>query len=432
MRKVVGITVSLTLACTLALWALGVVGPNFQVSAASSQARYTSDIRMFPGDPNRLLVASESSSARQIQYRTLDGGATWNESVLPLFSGDALQDGPSVDWTLDGKAWTTTVGTNSLGTVSRGRAYVSLDSGLTWSPDNTFSGTQSQVDWPRLWSDKSTGSPFVHNLYVIWENGGPAFMARRAGGAWQAPLQVSGAESTGAALGGDVRTNLSGDLFGFWPTTGNQRIVVVKSTNGGVSYAAPVVAATTFDSFDIGIPAASSHRVPIYTSGGAWRTAVKNLVYVAWTDLSGDVGCTSPANEPGVNAASTCKTRIWFARSTNGGLNWSPKQLIYGSPFVDDQFNPWLNVDPSTGVVSVVFYIASGPGRQSVNLVYSASYNDGVSWATPIPVTTVSSSNAIWGNYNGLTSFRCRYNASWTDKRNGSLQIWSSRIDDCP
>src|SRR3569832_2328070 len=127
MRKAVGIAVSLPLASALALWALGVVGPTFQVSAAGSQGRHTSDIRMCPGDPNRLLVASGSSSGSQIQYRTLDGGATWNESVLPLFSGDAFQDGPSVDWTLDGKAWTTTLGINSTGTALRGRAYVSLD-----------------------------------------------------------------------------------------------------------------------------------------------------------------------------------------------------------------------------------------------------------------------------------------------------------------
>jgi hypothetical protein len=387
---------------------------------------------MFPGDPNQVLVASESSSARQIQYRTLDGGVTWSESVLPLVTGDGFQSGPSVDWTTDHKAWTTTVGINTTGTQLRGRAYVSLDFGLTWTPDATFSGSQSQVDWPRLWSDKSSGSPFVNTLYVIWHNGNPAYMVRRTGAGWQSLIQVSGAESVGSTVGGDVRTNLSGDVFGFWPTTGNFKIFTVKSTNGGVSYSVPVQAATTFDSFDIGIPAGGSHRIPVYVSGAAWRTAVKNNVYVAWTDLSGDAGCTIPANEPGTNAASSCKTRIWFARSLDGGLTFQPKQLIFGSPFTDDQFNPWMIVDPSTGIISVVFYIANGPGRQSVNLVYSASYNDGLSWATPIPVTSATSTNALWGDYNGLTSFRCQYYASWTDRRNGNEEIWSAKIQDCP
>jgi hypothetical protein len=378
-----------------------------------------------------VIAASDSSSARQIQYRTLNGGATWSETVLPLFSTDAFQSEPSVDWTAaDQKAWTTTVGINSTGTQARGRAYFSTDNGAIWNPDGTFSGTQTQVDWPRLWSDKS--SPFAGTLYTIWHNGNPTFMARRTAGGWQPVIQVSGAESVGSTVGADVRTNNSGDVFGYWPTTGNQKVFVVKSTNGGVSYSLPVQAATLFDSLDIAIPAGGSRRIPIYTSGAAWRTGVKDLVYVAWTDLSGDSGCTAKSNEPGSNAASPCKTRIWFVRSTNGGLSWQPKQLIFGSPFVDDQFNPWLSVDPSTGIVSVVFYIANGPGRQTVGLVYSASYNDGVSWATPIPVTTASSTGANWGDYNGLTSFRCQYYTSWTDRRNGIEQIWSAGIKDCP
>jgi hypothetical protein len=48
-----------------------------------------------------------------------------------------------------------------------------------------------------------------------------------------------------------------------------------------------------------------------------------------------------------------------------------------------------------------------------------------------IPVTSATSTNALWGDYNGLTSFRCNYFASWTDKRNGAEQIWSAKIKDC-
>jgi hypothetical protein len=30
-----------------------------------------------------------------------------------------------------------------------------------------------------------------------------------------------------------------------------------------------------------------------------------------------------------------------------------------------------------------------------------------------------------------LTSFRCQYFASWTDRRNGTEEIWSAGIKDC-
>lgn len=433
MRKVFGAVLFLAMVSSVALWALVVVGPDAQISALSTLSRYTSDIRISPEDPNRVIAASDSSNGRQIQYRTLNGGVTWTETTLPLFTSDAFQSGPSVDWTTDQKAWTTTVGINSAGTALRGRAYVSIDSGLTWTPDGTFSGSQGQVDWPRLWSDKSTNSPFTNNLYVIWHNGTPTFMARRTAAGWQPFVQVSGIESVGSTVGGDVRTNLNGDVFGFWPSTGNNKIFMVKSTNGGSSYSAPVQAATTFDSFDIGIPASGSRRIPIYVTGAAWRTPAKNLAYVAWTDLSGDPGCTVATDEPGTNVASPCKTRIWFARSTNGGLSWQPKQLIFANPFTNDQFNPWMVVDSTTGYISIVFYIAGPPNRQSVNLFYSASYNDGVSWATPVKVSSMPSSNANWGDYNGLASRQCQYFTSWTDRRgSGSESIWSAKLQDCP
>src|SRR6185295_9484068 len=104
---------------------------------------------------------------------------------------------------------------------------------------------------------------------------------------WGSPLQISGAETTGTAIGCDVKSNSAGDVFVFWPATGNRRVLVAKSTNGGASFAAPVQIATTFDSFDIGIPSFNSRRLLIYASGGTFKDATRNMVYAAWTDLTG-------------------------------------------------------------------------------------------------------------------------------------------------
>ncbi len=93
-------------------------------------------------------------------------------------------------------------------------------------------------------------------------------MNRRTASGWGTPIQVSGTETTGTAIGCDVRTNCAGDVFGFWPATGNRRILMVKSTNGGTSYATPVIVRTTFDSYDIGVPSFNGRRILIYVSGG--------------------------------------------------------------------------------------------------------------------------------------------------------------------
>ena len=103
-----------------------------------------------------------------------------------------------------------------------------------------------------------------------------------------------------------------------------------------------------------------SRRLLIYISGGAYRTATKNLVYASWTDLSGVAGCTSPANEPGTNVASTCKTRVWFARSTDGGATWGAPVMINNQASLNDQFNQWMVVDETTGALEIMYYDTVG------------------------------------------------------------------------
>ena len=118
--------------------------------------------------------------------------------------------------------------------------------------------------------------------------------------------------------------------------------------------------ATTKDSYDIGVPAMDSRRALIYVSGAAYRTGTVNNVYASWVDLTGATGCTSPANEPGSNAASTCKSRIWFARSTDGGTTWSAPVMTNNQSSLNDQFNQWLGVDDTTGRMALIYYDTVG------------------------------------------------------------------------
>ncbi len=415
-----------------------------RISGAQTAPRSESDIRVNYWDPMKIVSASNniSGSGVQGQYFSTDGGATWGQTTLSLQPGDAFHSDPTVDWTSDGTAWSTTIGINSAGSVLMMRAYKSTDNGATWTFDATFSGTQTSTDKQIMWVDHSATSPFKDNIYTIWHNGLPAFMNRRTGpgGSWQTAIQVSGAESTGTAIGGDVKTNAFGDVFGFWPTTGNRKIIVVKSTNGGASYGTPVQAGTTFDSFDIGVPSFNSRRALIYVSGGAYRTASKDLVYATWTDLTGAAGCTSSANEPGSNAASTCKTRIWFTRSTDGGATWAPAVMINNQASLNDQFNQWMVVDETTGALGIMYYDTVGdPARKKVDVYYQSSFNDGVTWFAPVKVTTAQTdetsagadSGNQFGDYNSLSGIAGTFFPTWTDRRAaGKEEIWTAKISD--
>ena len=416
------------------------ISQEARASGLQSAARSESDVRINFLNPQQVIIGSNNISAggMQAQYFSSDGGATWGQTSLPLTANDSFHSDPAVDWTSDGKAWSATLGIQ--GGNLRGRMYFSTNAGATWTFDSTFSGTQTSVDKEMMWVDHSAVSPFKDNIYVIWHNGNPVYANRRTSAGWQTPLQVSGAESTGTGIGGDIKTNRDGDVFAFWPTTNNNGIFVAKSTNGGVSFATPVRIATTFDSYDIGVPSFNNRRALIYVAGGAYKSPSKNMVYATWTDLTGAAGCANSGNEPGSIVTSTCKTRIWFARSTDGGTTWSAPAMINNQASLNDQFNQWLAVDETTGAIGLIYYdTVNDAGRKKTDIYYQSSFNDGVTWNTPVKVTSAMTDETVagadsgnqYGDYNALSGYAGVFFPSWTDRRNNAREeIWTARVAD--
>jgi hypothetical protein len=416
------------------------VGSNLRVSGAQTVPRSESDIRINYLNPLKVIAASNNigGTGQQAQYFSSNGGATWGQSFLPLVSTDSFHSDPTVDWTSDGTAWSATIGIR--GNTLKLRAYKSTDGGATWTFDNTFSGTQKNTDKELIWIDHGATSPFKDRIYACWHNGNPAYANVRTGTGWGTPVQVSKTESTGTAIGCSLASNASGDAFVFWPTTGNSRIVVAKTTNGGSTWGTPVVIATSKDSYDIGVPAMASRRALIYVSGAAYRNGTVNNVYASWTDLTGASGCTAPANEPGTNAASTCKTRIWVARSTNGGTTWGAPVMINNQASLNDQFNQWMGVDDSTGRIAVIYYDSVGDStRKTTNVWYQTSSDNGATWSAAVKLTTAATNETVagsdsgnqYGDYNSLSIYAGKVFPSWTDRRSsGREEIWTVPVSE--
>jgi len=423
------------------LTALGATaGTNVRTSGAQTVSRSESDIRINYWDPTKIIAASNNigGSGTQGVYYSSDGGVTWGQTNLTLASGDAFHSDPTVDWSSDGTAWSTTMGINSAQTVLKVQSYKSTNGGATWTFDGTISGSQTNTDKQMQWIDHSATSAFKNNNYVIWHNGNPAFMNRRTSTGWGTPIQVSDAQATGTCIGADVKTNSAGDVFGFFPDTGSRGIFVVKSTNGGTSYGTPVKLVTTYDSYDIGVPAFSSRRILVYVSGGAYKNGTTNNVYALWTDLSGDSGCTAAANEPGTSTTSTCKTRIWFSRSTDGGTTWSARVKINNQSGLNDQFNPFLAVDETNGNVGAIYYdTVADAGRKKVDVYYQLSTDGGATWQAAVKVTTAMTDETVsgadsgnqFGDYNSLSGYANAFFPSWTDRRNNAKEeIWTAKV----
>ena len=416
------------------------VGPNQRISGAVSTPRSESEIQIDPANPKRIIAASNNlGNGRQAQFFSEDGGESWGQTTLPLQPGDSFHTDPTVGWTTDGIAWATTIGVNAGGTTLQMRAYKSADGGKTWAFDGTFSGGQTSADKQFMWVDRGASSPSRDTIYVIWHNGSPAFVNRRLSSGWDVPKRVSGSETTGTAIGSDITTNGKGEVFAIWPDTGSRNLFLVKSTDGGDSFSAPMAIARTFGRFEIRIPSFAERKALIGVSIAAFDRAGRNDVYASWIDLAGGGGCDSSALDPNSNVNSSCTSRVWFTRSTDGGATWVPARKIHDGAGLADQFNQRLAVDPETGHLGIIYHnTPTGTDRKKSNVVFQLSTDGGATWSTPPTLVTTATTDETtvdadlgnqYGDYNGLSVVKGVFYPTWTDRRdNGSEAIFTAKI----
>lgn len=413
------------------------------------------DVRFNYNNPLQIVgacnvVAPTFPGVSQLQFYSLNGGVTWQQFQLYLWGADTTHTDPCVDWTSDGKtAWSLTIGRGPLGKFVR--AYKSTDAGVTWNFDSTVSGaTQKNADKPSMWIDHSS-EKYKDTIYVLWKNldDGQTYINARVTGAWLEPRKISGTFHESDTIGGDIKTNTFGDLFAFWPSVDTHKMYVARSINGGDNFDSfPILSPphpATFGQGNIGIPSCAKRRALIYISGAAYRTATQNNVYACWMDLAGvnadgTPGCNVADNEPNEDVNSPCTTRIWFSRSTNGGMIWETPRKINDLPGRHDQFCPRLALDETSGYMMVIYYDTVGdPHRLKTDIWMQSSTDDGVTWSTATKITSQQTDEHSaddgadltnqYGDYIGLTGHAGQFFACWTDRRSGGPEeIWGAPI----
>jgi hypothetical protein len=415
-------------------------GPDYSISGVQVSPRSESDIRVNFWDPSRIVGSSNNlhGGGTLAMFSSADGGATWTQTVLPRDIQEAFQSDPAVDWTSDGTVWATAISIFTSPTRLFLHAFKSTDGGATWKLDaNISSPDQSSADKQMMWVDHSDQSPYKDTIHVIWHNGRAVFVSHHTpGGGWSDPLQISGGETLGTGIGSDIKTDGLGRVYAFWPDTGSRKIYFAKSTDGGSSFSRPVAVSPTFQSFQTILPAQFSRGVLLYTTAGVSINGKNVNVYVAWTDLVGGRGCSTPYDDPDDNVNSACKTRIWFAKSTDGGTKWAKAKAINNPSSKNDQLNPWLAVDESSGLLGLMYYDTVGESRTSVNVFFQSSANGGTTWSTPVRVSSASSDDEDFndpnqfGDYNALSGIAGTFFPSWTDRRDpsGKEEIWTAPI----
>jgi len=113
---------------------------------------------------------------------------------------------------------------------------------------------------------------------------------------------------------------------------------------------------------------------PINATGDDWEPAVATdpsapYVYILHNRYGGAPACASNCPDPA----------MIVHVSTDGGSTWRAEQYLCTCKKVKGQFDPIIDVVPTTGVVYAVW-------MNDYNIVFSKSTNHGSTWSTPVPV----------------------------------------------
>jgi hypothetical protein len=138
-------------------------------------------------------------------------------------------------------------------------------------------------------------------------------------------------------------------------------------------------------------------------------------IYINWSDQRNESGDTD----------------IWFIKSTDGGITWSPRKRVNDDPPGKQQFFTWMTVDQKTGYIYFVFYDRRAHSDLETDVYMAVSRDGGGSFqnfrVSESPFTP--SSSIFFGDYTNVIAYNNIVRPIWTRLENGLLTVWTAIVD---
>ena len=345
-----------------------------------------------------------------VAYVTKDGGSTWTTVHPPLGSWEFTGD-PVLSFDADGRAYYFNIadheGQGGSFTGPSVIAQRSDDGGTTWTqPATVARGVGAISNGPTaviVFNDKEWGtadanpsSPFKNNVYVTWTRflflqqsyiESPIFFSKSTdgGATWSEGKEISGSSAALCtkqinSAGGATRCDenqfsqpVVGPDGAIYVTYLNEQnpastdfrdqVLMVKSTDGGESWSAPVAVS--------GILHDGSNDYPLNTDGRQRLTGCAYRVNAAGALALGPGKLYYVYTENnGTNTVT--QTDIMVVSSTDSGASWSSAIKVNAS--AKDQVYPWAAVTSDGRLrVGYVDHERTGPAGESCVYGYSLS-----------------------------------------------------------
>jgi hypothetical protein len=319
-----------------------------------------------------------------------DGGVTWSLLQMPFSrcgGGNIGNNGnyaratdPWVTFSPNGTAHQFAIGFSG-GTFQPGSANAmlvsrSINGGTAWSTPIALI-----QDGAGFFNDKNaiTADPTDSNyVYAVWDRlvssgGGPAYFSRTTNGGvtWEPARSIYDPGPTSQTIGNIVAVRSDGlvlDLFTQLDELPDHStvatIAVVRSTNKGVNWSAPVFIADL-----LAMGATDPQNGTLIRDGSLLpqiAVAPNGTIYVVWQDARFSGGL---------------RDGIALSRSTDGGLTWSTPVRINRKLSVQ-AFEPNVHVR-ADGTIAVTYFDLSSNTTDATTLLtdyWIAQSTDGVSW----------------------------------------------------
>jgi hypothetical protein len=375
---------------------------------------------------------------------SFNGGQTWTNGLLPTDMGGFITQGdPAIACDKEGNFFISFI---SLNDTHNGGIYVakSTDGGMTF-PESTI----VRLDIDSIFDDKpyiaidKTDNATQNNIYVAWHhkwesNGNEIHFARSTDNGSTFQRQRINVFARKWQLGAMPAIDANGIVYVVWmghelnipydPV--HRNFYLAKSSDGGINFGTETIIFDNVGSFSqFGINLNNRlNPFPII----ATNPALSGHLYLTWNNRVAGLGGSNPDSSD-----------VLFMRSTDYGETWfSPINIINNgldpSPTLNDQFFPWIAVNPTGEIINIMYYNRSNfPDNDSMHINISTSIDNGYTFTPPLRITDVPSFPAIdppgfnfMGDYNGMA-----YSPSgllypiWADSRHGNWDIFTAPSD---
>jgi len=355
------------------------------------------DIELKAGTTSTIVASSNDYDSCCDAFNTsLDGGVTWANGNMSRLDPRRTGSDPVTVYDAKHAVWLHSslnylFNNGGGGRVCDGDLVVSPSrDGLVWDrPTIVSDGVGCDTKPVEVFNDKewiavdnNVASPYFGRAYLTWtaffaldgayQRSPILFSYSDDGGAtWSAPKEISGTsaslcefQSSGAAGECDenqfsvpavmpdgrlaVAFENSQDQSS-WSAAGDfdDQYLVVRSSNGGASWSAPVKAVDLVDGAadypvnEDGRQSLSGYQLRVNSAGNIAASPTQ----------AGTLAIVFSDNRAG--SASATNTNVYAVFSANGGLTWGAPVAVDTS--IGDQWFPWVDVNPKNGKLGILY-----------------------------------------------------------------------------